>query len=50
MVLDGTEMILTGDKTGLFVLLCVTVAFLVIIGSLGGLGLRVKRTDEWGNV
>ncbi|MBR4588573.1 MAG: ABC transporter permease [Lachnospiraceae bacterium] len=48
--LDGTEMILTGDKTGLFVLLCVTVAFLVIIGSLGGLGLRVKRTDEWGNV
>ena len=47
--LDGVEMILLGDKTAVPMLLCVTVAYLVVIGSLGSLGLKVKRVDEWGN-
>ncbi|MBR5348880.1 MAG: ABC transporter permease [Lachnospiraceae bacterium] len=47
--MDGTEMIFTGDKTVLIMLLCVTVAYLVLIISLGSLGLKVKKVDEWGN-
>ena len=47
--LDGTEMIFVGDNKAFFMILCVTVAYLIVILSLGSLGLRLKRTDEWGN-
>lgn len=47
--LEGTEMIFVGDKGAPFMILCITVAFLVVILSLGSLGLKFKRTDEWGN-
>lgn len=47
--INGTEMIFTGDKSAPIMLLCVTVAYLVLIISLGSLGLKVKKVDEWGN-
>ena len=47
--LDGTELILIGDKMGQIMLLCVTVAYLIIIGSIGSMCLKVKRVDEWGS-
>ncbi|MCR5149118.1 MAG: ABC transporter permease [Eubacterium sp.] len=47
--LEGTEMIFVGDKGASFMILCTTVAFLAVILSLGSLGLKVKRTDGWGN-
>ena len=48
--LDGTEMILVGDKMGPVMLLCVTVAYMILIGSFGSLGLKIKRVEEWGSV
>ena len=47
--LDGTELILIGDKMGQIMILCVTVAYLIIIGSIGSMCLKVKRVDEWGS-
>jgi len=47
--MDGAEMILRGDKTWLFMVLCVTVAYLILIGSIGSLGLRISKVEEWGN-
>ncbi|MBQ9279055.1 MAG: ABC transporter permease [Lachnospiraceae bacterium] len=43
---DGTEMILTDDNKAFFMLLCVTVAYLVIIISLGSVGIKFKSSDE----
>jgi len=45
---EGTEMIFTGDNGALFMLLCITGAYLAVILSLGGLGLKIRRADEWG--
>ena len=47
--LDGTELILIGDKMGQIMILCVTVAYLIIIGSIGSMCLKIKRVDEWGS-
>ena len=43
---DGTEMILTDDNKAFFMLLCVTVAYLVIIISLGSVGIKFKSGEE----
>lgn len=43
---DGTEMILTDDNKAFFMLLCVTVAYLVIIISLGSVGIKFKSSEE----
>lgn len=45
---EGVEMILTGDNSVYFMLICITVAYLIVTISLGSLGLKVKRTGEWG--
>ncbi|MBO4809383.1 MAG: ABC transporter permease [Lachnospiraceae bacterium] len=45
---EGVEMILTGDNQVYFMLICITVAYLIVTISLGSLGLKVKRTGEWG--
>ncbi|MBQ9234789.1 MAG: ABC transporter permease [Lachnospiraceae bacterium] len=43
---DGTEMILTDDNKAFFMLLCVTVAYLVIIISLGSVGIKFKSSED----
>ncbi len=47
--LEGTEMIFVGDNKAFPMLICITAAFLVVILSLGSLGLKIRRTDSWGN-
>ena len=47
--LEGTEMIFVGDNKALPMLICITVAYLAAALSLGGLGLRIRRTESWGN-
>ena len=47
--LTGTEMIFVGDNKAYGMLICVTVAYLAVILSLGGLGLKIRGTEEWGN-
>ena len=46
--LDGTEMIFVGDNNAYSMLICITVAYLAIILSLGSIGLKVRRSEEWG--
>lgn len=43
--MDGSELLLAGDKSAYSMLLCVTVAYLVVIVSIGGVGLKVKRYE-----
>ena len=45
---EGVEMILVGDNSVYFMLICITVAYLIVTISLGSLGLKVRRTGEWG--
>lgn len=40
--MDASELLLVGDKSAYSMLLCVTVAYLIIIISVGGVGLKVK--------
>ena len=47
--LEGTEMIFVGDNKALPMLICITVAYIAISVSLGSLGLKMRRTDSWGN-
>ena len=47
--LEGTELILTGDKNVYSMLICITVAYLAVIISMGSLGLKLRGTNEWGN-
>ena len=47
--LEGTEMIFVGDNKACYMLLCITAAYLLVIISLGSLGLKMKRADEWGD-
>ena len=46
--LQGTEMIFVGDNKAYGMLICITVAYLAVILSLGGIGLKVRRSEEWG--
>ncbi|MDD6037083.1 MAG: ABC transporter permease [Lachnospiraceae bacterium] len=43
--LNATEMLLVGDKSAYPMLLCITVAYLVFIISIGSVGLRMKKVD-----
>ena len=47
--LEGTEMIFVGDNKAFPMLICITAAYLIVILSLGSLGLKIRRTDSWGN-
>lgn len=40
--MDASELLLTGDKSAYSMLLCVTVAYLIIIISVGSVGLNIK--------
>lgn len=44
--MEAAEMLLLGDKGAYPVLLCVTAAYLIIILSFGGAGLKIKRQDN----
>jgi ABC-type multidrug transport system permease subunit len=46
--MDGTEMIFIGDNKAFGMLICITVAYLAVTLSLGGIGLKVRRSGEWG--
>ena len=46
--LEGTEMIFVQDNKAYFMLLCITAGYLLVIVSLGTLGLKMRRIDEWG--
>ena len=46
--LDGTEMIFVGDNKAFSMVICITVAYIAIIVSLGSVGLKVRRSKEWG--
>lgn len=43
--MDASELLLTGDKSAYSVLLCVTAAYLIMIISVGGVGLKIKRYE-----
>ena len=41
--LEGTEMIYVGDSHAFLMLICITLAYLAVVISLGSLGLKVKN-------
>lgn len=43
--MDASELLLTGDKSVYSMILCVTVAYLTVIISVGGVGLKIKRYE-----
>ena len=43
--MDASELLLVGDKSAYSVVLCVTVAYLIVIISVGGVGLKIKRYE-----
>ncbi|MCI9079508.1 MAG: ABC transporter permease [Lachnospiraceae bacterium] len=44
--MEAAEMLLLGDREAYSVLLCVTAAYLIVILSFGGAGLKIKRQDN----
>lgn len=47
--MDVVDMLYIGDEKAYVMLLCITAAYLLLIISLGSFGLKVKRTESWGN-
>lgn len=43
--MDASELLLVGDKSAYSMLVCVTVAYLIVIISVGGVGLKIKRYE-----
>ena len=43
--MDASELLLVGDKSAYSMVLCVTVAYLCVIISVGGAGLKIKRYE-----
>ena len=43
--MDASELLLVGDKSAYSVVLCVTVAYLIVIIGVGGVGLKIKRYE-----
>ena len=43
--LEGTEMIFVGDNSAYIMLLCIVAAYLALVISLGGLGLKMKKAE-----
>lgn len=41
--MDGAELLLMGNKSAISMLICVTIAYLIVIISVGGVGLKIKR-------
>ncbi len=47
--LNAAEMIFKGDNKAFGMLICITAAYLAVVISMGGLGLKLRRTSEWGD-
>lgn len=43
--MDASELLLVGDKSAYSVVLCVTISYLIVIISVGGVGLKIKRYE-----
>lgn len=43
--MDASKLLLTGDKSVYSMLLCITAAYLIVIVSVGGVGLKLKRYE-----
>lgn len=43
--MDASELLLIGDKSAYSMILCVTVAYLIVILSVGSVGLKIKRNE-----
>lgn len=43
--MDASELLLVGDKNAYSMLLCVTVAYLIVFISVGGVGLKIKSYE-----
>ncbi len=43
--MDASELLITGDKSAYSMVLCVTAAYLIVIISVGGVGLKAKRYE-----
>lgn len=43
--MDASKLLLTGDKSAYSMLLCVTAAYLIVIISVGSVGLKIKRYE-----
>ncbi len=43
--MDASELLLVGDKSAYSMVLCVTAAYLIMIISVGGVGLKIKRYE-----
>ncbi len=43
--MDVSELLLVGDKSAYSMVLCVTAAYLIVIISVGGVGLKIKRYE-----
>ena len=43
--MDASELLLVGNKSAYSMLLCVTAAYLIVIISVGGVGLKIKRYE-----
>ncbi|MBR4342811.1 MAG: ABC transporter permease [Lachnospiraceae bacterium] len=43
--LDSTEMIFVGDNLAYVVVLCITIAYMTMVVSLGSLGLKLKKAE-----
>ncbi len=44
--IKASEILLSGDKSAYTMLLCVTAAYLIIIASIGGVGLKIQHQDN----
>ncbi|MCR4839921.1 MAG: ABC transporter permease [Lachnospiraceae bacterium] len=47
--LNTAELIFKGDNLAYIMLLCITAAYLLVVISAGSLGIKLRRTGEWGN-
>ena len=43
--MDASELLLAGDKNAYSMVLCVTVAYLIVIISVGGVGVKIKKYE-----
>lgn len=43
--MDASELLLIGDKSAYSMVLCITAAYLIVIISVGGVGLKIKRYE-----
>lgn len=44
--LKATEMLFTGDTSAYTMIICITAAYLIIVISVGSVGLKIKRSDS----